>query len=105
MIEYSALSQPNKKPAAVYINKFINIKSWPTDITLFTFAITIESISVPSKDALFLKINPTPKPKSIPPKTVASNKSSVTGLNPIVKFVVTDNKAVAINVFNTNFFP
>ena len=104
-IEYKSLSQPNKQPAAVYINKFIPISNSPTETILSLFESTIDNISVPSNDALFLRIKPTPRPNKIPPNTVAKSKSFVAGFKLTAMFVAKESIAVATKVFAINFLP
>ena len=77
MIEYIALSHPYTFPAAKYINKFIPMINSPTENPNF-FDISNERISVPSREASFFRISPTPTPKTIPPKTDARITSPVT---------------------------
>ena len=64
-----------------------------------------ETISVPSKEALFLRIKPTPKPRRIPPKTVTRSKSSVTCPNLETTLVAIESIEIAKNVLITNLRP
>ena len=81
----------------------MHIKSSPTDTIFNRFDKSIDTISVPSKDALLRNIKPTPKPKRIPPKIVTSNKSSVICPHFVTIFVAIASIEIANIVFITIF--